>query len=120
MIAGWISAEQDRPLFYAASFSAFVALVFPFSVPRSNNKTSSLAVISSLILQPLSVSLDALDLLAVVVWHRVRRGIGRRVNAKVFDPVKEFLFLLLFSVVSSHIYIQSNHHIQRTTATAGV
>ena len=59
------------------------------------NKSSLFPVVRSLVFEPLSVSLDAADLLPVVVRHRVSKRIGGGVNAEAFYSVVE-LFLFLF------------------------
>ena len=67
-----------------------------------NDKAAPLPVVRPLVLQPLSVSLDTANLLAVVVRHGVRNRVGRGVNTESTDSVKElFLFLLFRQPVSN-------------------
>merc|ERR1711975_112640 len=54
-----------------------------------------LAVEGSLILEPLPVSMDTLDLLAIVVGHRVGCARVGRVDTVLLDPRKELHLLLL-------------------------
>lgn len=59
-----------------------------------NNEVAALAVVCSLVLEPLSVSLHATNLLAIVVGNGVCNRIGGRVDTESLDAVKEFLFFL--------------------------
>lgn len=59
-----------------------------------NNEVAALAVVCSLILEPLTVSLHAANLLAVVVGNGVCNRIGGRVDTESLDTVEEFLFFL--------------------------
>lgn len=59
-----------------------------------NDKAAPLPVVRPLVLQPLPVSLDTANLLAVVVRHGVRNRVRRGINTESTDSVKElFLFL---------------------------
>lgn len=63
------------------------------SLARSH-KVDLLAVVHALVLQPLAVSGDAVDFLAVVVRHGVREGVRGRVDAEALDSAVEvFVFL---------------------------
>lgn len=65
------------------------------SLDRSlGDEVAALAVVSPLILQPRSVSLDAADLLAIVVWNRVGDRVCGGIDAVLADTVEEFLLFL--------------------------
>ena len=62
--------------------------------PYLEDKVAPLAVIHTLILQPLAVSLHATDLLAVVIRDGVSDGVRRGINAEALDSVVELLLFL--------------------------
>jgi hypothetical protein len=58
------------------------------------NEVAPLAVVCPLVLEPLSIALDAANLFTIVIWDGVRDRIGRRIDSVSLDSVKElFLFL---------------------------
>lgn len=61
---------------------------------KSNNEVAALAVVSPLVLQPLSVSLHTTNLLAVVIGNGVGNRVGRWVNTEATNAIEKlFLFL---------------------------
>jgi hypothetical protein len=62
---------------------------------KLGNEVTALAVVCSLVLEPLSVSLHAANLLAVVIGDGVRNRVGGRVNTESLDTVEELLLFLL-------------------------
>lgn len=61
---------------------------------KLGNEVTALAVVRSLILEPLSVSLHATNLLTVVIGDGVGNRVGGRVNTESLDTVKELLLFL--------------------------
>lgn len=61
---------------------------------KLGNEVAALAVICPLVLEPLSVALHTVDLLAIVVGHWVCDRVGRGVHAESSDSVEEFLLFL--------------------------
>lgn len=61
---------------------------------RLGNEVTALAVVCSLIFEPLPVSLHAANFLAVVVRDGVRNRVGGRVNTEALDTVEELLLFL--------------------------
>lgn len=58
------------------------------------DEVAALPVVRPLVLEPLSVSLHATDLLAVVVGDGIRNRVGRGVHAESSDAVEEFFLFL--------------------------
>jgi hypothetical protein len=58
------------------------------------DEVAAFTVVSPLILQPCSVSLDTADLLAIVVWDGVGDRVGRGIDAVLADAIEEFLLFL--------------------------
>lgn len=69
-------------------------LQITINIDKSSNEVAALAVVGPLVLQPLSVSLYATNLLAVVIGNGVGNRVGRGVNTEPTNAVEElFLFL---------------------------
>lgn len=79
---------------YPDKFHKIFKTITGYRWPILSNKVASLPVVRPLILQPLSVSLDTTNLLAVVIGNRVRHGVGRRIHAESLYSIVEFLFFL--------------------------
>lgn len=63
-------------------------------IPFLSDEVATLAVVSALVLEPLSVSFHAANLLAVVVWDGVGDRVCGGINTVLADAVEEFLFFL--------------------------
>lgn len=59
-----------------------------------SDEVTALAVVGTLILQPLSVSLHTANLFAVVIGDGVSDRVGGRVNAEATDAIEELLLFL--------------------------
>jgi hypothetical protein len=77
-----------------------MGFLFPFTTRNSTaeryhlDKTSLLSVISSLVLQPLPIILNAANLFAIVIRDRIGEGVGGWINTKLLYSVVEFLLSL--------------------------
>jgi hypothetical protein len=88
---------------------------------KLGNEVTALAVVCSLILEPLSVSLHAANLFAVVIGDRVRNRVGGRVNTESLNTVEElFLFLRQREQVVSQIQALIRVREKLTVATEGL
>lgn len=75
--------------------NSFSLLHFTLLGKTLNNVSRLLPVVSPLILQPLTVALHAPNLLAIVIWNRVRNRVSRWINTEALDTVEEFFLFLL-------------------------
>jgi hypothetical protein len=95
------SADEDNPVVYQSPY--LIHVYHPFWLWCSHERFP-LLVECPLVFQPLSISLDAGDLLAVEIWDWVCHGGSRGVDSVSFDAAIEFFFLLLrWSDVSTRI-----------------
>ena len=76
-------------------------LLQPRGRRSSGDEVAALAVVGTLVLQPLSVSLHTANLLAVIIGDRVRDRVGGGVDAEPADAIKELLLFLRSPKIST-------------------